>query len=408
MLKRVPSLRLVGPLAAALALVLTGLSGMGAQAAGPATVAQRLAVPGYFYPGAEWSQLSGTAPAGSVVIVNPNSGPGATADANYVSAINAARARGVKVIGYVATTYTRRSATAVKSDIDLYYQQYSLDGIFFDEGASDCPSVKYYADLTTYVRAKSTNTLVVVNPGVNIPDCFSAAADIFVNFESDATKYLAGTGWMPNPWESDPANGDRFWHLIYKTPQANLAAVMALTKQRNASWVYVTPDDLPNPWDTLPTGTYWTDEIAALAAPASSTTSSSSTSVPTGPPTDTGGGFHPLAPTRIVDTREGLGAPLGKVTPSRALRLTAANRGGVPASGAAAVTLNLTAVDPSGAGFATVFPCGVAEPSVSNINYTAGQTIANLVTVPLAADGTACITTSAPVHLLADIAGWYG
>jgi Spherulation-specific family 4 len=416
-MKNVRLLRLILTLVAALALTLTGLPGTGARAAGPATTAQRLAVPGYFYPGAEWTQLSNTAPAGSVVIVNPNSGPGAVADPNYVTAINAARARGIKVIGYVATTYAGRAATVVKNEIDLYYQWYSMDGIFFDEGANACASVPYYTDLAAHVRAKSANTLVVSNPGTNIPSCFSNAADIFVNFESNATAYLAGTGWAPSDWERDPANGDRFWHLVYKTPRADLAAVMALTKQRNASWVYVTPDDLPNPWDTLPTGSYWTEELAALAAPTppNPTTSSSSSStttgtVPGGPPTDVGSGFHALNPTRILDSREGLGAPLGKTKPDSVLRLNVANRGGVPSSGATAVTLNLTAVDPSAAGFVTVYPCGVGvnPPIVSNVNYAAGQTIANLVTVPLAADGTACITTSTSVHLLSDIAGWYG
>ena len=37
---------------------------------------------------------------------------------------------------------------------------------------------------------------------------------------------------------------------------------MALSRQRNAGYVYVTPDDLPNPWDTLPSGSYWTHELS--------------------------------------------------------------------------------------------------------------------------------------------------
>lgn len=38
---------------------------------------------------------------------------------------------------------------------------------------------------------------------------------------------------------------------------------MALSKVRRAGWVYVTPDDLPNPWDTLPSEAYWTAELDA-------------------------------------------------------------------------------------------------------------------------------------------------
>jgi hypothetical protein len=28
----------------------------------------------------------------------------------------------------------------------------------------------------------------------------------------------------------------------------------------------VTPDEQPNPWDTLPTGSYWSDELARTGA----------------------------------------------------------------------------------------------------------------------------------------------
>lgn len=36
---------------------------------------------------------------------------------------------------------------------------------------------------------------------------------------------------------------------------------MDLAKKRNAGYVYVTNDDLPNPWDTLPPSGYWEDEL---------------------------------------------------------------------------------------------------------------------------------------------------
>jgi hypothetical protein len=39
--------------------------------------------------------------------------------------------------------------------------------------------------------------------------------------------------------------------------------VCARSKTLNAGNMYVTDDVLPNPWDTLPAGTYWTNSIAA-------------------------------------------------------------------------------------------------------------------------------------------------
>ena len=60
--------------------------------------------------------------------------------------------------------------------------------------------------------------------------------------------------------------------------------------------------------------------------------------------------------------------------------------GTVPA-GASAAVLNVTAVDPTAAGFLTVFPAGITMPTVSNLNFTPGVIVANLVTVPLSSAG---------------------
>jgi hypothetical protein len=53
-----------------------------------------------------------------------------------------------------------------------------------------------------------------------------------------------------------------------------------------------------------------------------------------------------------------------------------------------------------------VFPCGQDVPTASNLNYARRQTIANLVSVKLATNGTVCIFTSASAHVLADVAGY--
>jgi hypothetical protein len=81
-----------------------------------------------------------------------------------------------------------------------------------------------------------------------------------------------------------------------------------------------------------------------------------------------------------------------------------AGRGGLPAT-ARAASLNVTAVDPGGAGYLTVWPCDQPQPNASNLNYQQGQTIPNAVLSQLAADGRLCIYTSAPTHLLVDVTG---
>ena len=72
-----------------------------------------------------------------VAILNPNSGPGAGRNSDYVNAIQALRVSGGRVIGYVSSAYTTRAAEEVRGDIDRYYSFYEIDGIFIDEMTND-------------------------------------------------------------------------------------------------------------------------------------------------------------------------------------------------------------------------------------------------------------------------------
>jgi alpha-tubulin suppressor-like RCC1 family protein len=123
----------------------------------------------------------------------------------------------------------------------------------------------------------------------------------------------------------------------------------------------------------------------------------------------TANAFVPLTPVRILDTRSGLGAATGPVAANGEIVLTVAGRGGVPATGASAVVINVTAVNALSTGYVTVYPADVpAPPNVSNINLTdVGQTVANLVTVRLSPDGKLRLFTTGRTHLLADVAGYY-
>jgi hypothetical protein len=118
-------------------------------------------------------------------------------------------------------------------------------------------------------------------------------------------------------------------------------------------------------------------------------------------------GFKELEPVRVLDSRNSVGVSGNALLKSGSVTvLTVAGRGGVPANGAEAVTMNVTVDQPQAGGFLTVFPCGQDVPTASNLNYARGQTVANLVNVKLAANGTVCIFTSASAHVLADVAGY--
>jgi peptidoglycan hydrolase-like amidase len=100
--------------------------------------------------------------------------------------------------------------------------------------------------------------------------------------------------------------------------------------------------------------------------------------------------------------------PFSRVVPSVPLRVRVAGAGGVPVSGASAVALNVTAVDPDGWGFLTVWPCGSPMPNASNVNYLGrGAVEPNSVLVPVDSTGEVCVYSYAAADVLIDVAGWF-
>ena len=124
---------------------------------------------------------------------------------------------------------------------------------------------------------------------------------------------------------------------------------------------------------------------------------------PTSPST-----FSALSPARLLDTRVGNGA-VGPVAPGGSVELQVSGRGGVPASGATSVALNVTVTNAQAPGFITVYPTGMAQPTVSSLNFVAGQTVANEVVVRLGSGGKILLynSSSKSVTLVADIQGYF-
>ena len=120
------------------------------------------------------------------------------------------------------------------------------------------------------------------------------------------------------------------------------------------------------------------------------------------------GSFRSLTPSRIVDSRINLGFG-GRVPADQPIAVHVTGTGGVPASGVAAVVANVTVTEPSAPGNLSVYPTGVARPTVSNVNFVGGQTVPNLVTVPVGADGRIVLrnNSTGTTQVIVDVAGYY-
>ena len=121
-----------------------------------------------------------------------------------------------------------------------------------------------------------------------------------------------------------------------------------------------------------------------------------------------GAGFGSPTPARVLDTRHTISLGAGET-----IALALLDRGGIPTSGVDAVVLNLTTTGTRGNGYLTTWPAGEAKPNASSLNFSAGQTVANLVIAKISPQGSISIWNSndavhmLPTDVLVDVVGWF-
>ncbi|MCB1249118.1 MAG: S8 family serine peptidase [Acidimicrobiales bacterium] len=127
------------------------------------------------------------------------------------------------------------------------------------------------------------------------------------------------------------------------------------------------------------------------------------------------GRFVPADPTRVLDTRTGLGTPaVGPLVGPGGLTVEVqGNHSGVPRAGIDAVVLNVTALNAAETHHLTVAPTGLSLDEVfavlntSVVNYEPGRATANLVIAPVGPDGKVTLgLTQGQVDVVVDVVGW--
>jgi hypothetical protein len=142
----------------------------------------------------------------------------------------------------------------------------------------------------------------------------------------------------------------------------------------------------------------WTDVVVDVVGFSTTTT------------TGNDGRYNPLPPSRIDDTRAGMGQPHSGQTlgPYQSIDVQVTGAGSVPANGVEAAVLNVTATESSAPSYLTVYPAGTARPVASNVNFQAFQTVANRVITPMGAGGKVTVyNDSAAANIIVDVNGWY-
>ncbi|SCE71477.1 hypothetical protein GA0074695_0521 [Micromonospora viridifaciens] len=115
--------------------------------------------------------------------------------------------------------------------------------------------------------------------------------------------------------------------------------------------------------------------------------------------------FTPLSPTRIADSRSGLGT-FGALEAGEIRKITPPST--VATSDTRVLAMNVTAVSPTKDTVLTVWPAdaGMARPGVSNLNPAAGQIVSNAVMGGLGPQYAFNVHNhTGSVHLVADVVG---
>jgi hypothetical protein len=213
-------------------------------------------LPLYIYP-TEWetnSELTDLMDATNgkfIAIINPDNGPGASQNTDFVDGIDYLYSQGVKVVAYVYTSYGNRSKDEIYDDIDSYISFYGTEkvtGVFFDEiSLNNDANQTFVKDISSYAKSKDLD-FIILNPGTTISQSIidENYYDVIVTYENSYDDYKD----FHNPLISSQRTKQILW--VYDYPDLlSYSDEIVKAKDMHYDYLYFTIDDVPNPWDSV-------------------------------------------------------------------------------------------------------------------------------------------------------------
>ena len=221
---------------------------------------RRISPISYWYPDyhkadSKWNQAVTIKDNIGFVIINIDSGSG-TAQPEHIEQAKRAKAVGASVLIYLPTGYGNFDQVNLLERYRKYKKDMPnlIDGVFFDEtinGYSEQASlIPKYKELNQYFKkSESVDTTVVANPGSNVVEELLDSADVFMNFESSADKYLERE---ITPDYCKREGSTKFWHCIYNVTKDNYKQVLAKADKEHVGHIYLVDNpsygDPAAPW----------------------------------------------------------------------------------------------------------------------------------------------------------------
>lgn len=187
-----------------------------------------------------------------VTIVNPNNGPISRKENKYYFEklevkIEQIQNNGGKVIGYVSTGYGDRDEKEVRRDIDLWRDEWNIDGIFLDEGLGRCGEnceemIKKYRGYYECIG----DQIIVINPGYIDENYEKFLKDgvVMIIFENTYKNFISPDNYLGN---LDLHKGKKGVLLHTAPADIDRIKLKRLYKKYNLDYIYLTSEN----WDTI-------------------------------------------------------------------------------------------------------------------------------------------------------------
>lgn len=169
--------------------------------------------------------------------------------------------------------------------------------------------------------------------------------------------------------------------------------------------------------------TYQTNYLTSMSADVPLGTGGTITIVPMGSATrvyadisgyytsdTTGQVYHAVNPTRLVDTRNGIGGGAAAVTGGTTYVISEADTHQITTAPTPTLALMITATQGTNGNALVAYPQNATEPGTLNLSWITGQTIANLALTPTSTAGTVDLTdldSGGTVQLVVDCSGYF-
>lgn len=215
-----------------------------------------LGVPAYAHPllvPGEWAELSRPGSPLHWVVINVSSGPGVRPDPLFAEATARLRDSGVRLLGYLDTSFARRTCGDLLSQAGRHLEWYGVDGFFLDRVSLGRADLPHYRRTLSALRALagSPQGHMVLKHGAHPDPGYADVADQLVTYAGPWSGYR----WSRPPAWTAGHPPERFCHLVHGVPGTRVETALRLARGKGAATVYLTDREGPEPWAGLPS--YW-------------------------------------------------------------------------------------------------------------------------------------------------------